>query len=367
MSSSLLYLHLPFCKVRCSYCPFAVETDDRWQDRYVEALIGELRSRCAEELFSTAYLGGGTPSRLRPDLLAALFEQLALLRFETGAEVTIEANPEDVTEEAVDRWRSHGVNRLSIGVQSMHDAELAPLGRQHGRAGALEALRLANASGLRMSADLMIGLPGQTEESFAESLHTIVGEGVSHLSMYILDLEEGTSLQRQIASGRTELPEDDFVAGMYRDAVKTAGQAGLAQYEVSNFAIRGQESRHNLGYWNGTPYIGLGMSAHSYDGKARTGNSRLLLEYVERLERGETAVTFHEKLSPGELREERLLLQLRQTAGIEYSEFIVLCGEEGLEWIGRGKREGWLEASGERVRFTVDGFLLSNDFISQLF
>lgn len=304
---------------------------------------------------------------MRPDLLNRLFGELRFLQFEQGAEITIEANPEDVTEEAVERWLSLDINRVSLGVQSMHDDELVPLGRQHGRAGAISALRLAREAGFRISADLMIGLPGQTPESFAESLRLIVNHGVTHLSMYILDLEEGTSLQRQISSGRTVLPDDDFVAGMYRDAVGTAAEAGLRQYEISNFAKPEQESHHNLGYWNGTPYLGIGMSAHSYDGAERTGNSKSLLEYVERLEQGGEATTFRERLTVQELREERLFLQLRQAAGIGYSELTALCGKEGVEWIDRGKRDGWLESAGERVHFTVDGYLLSNEFISQLF
>jgi len=367
MTGELLYVHLPFCKVRCTYCPFAIEIDDRLQERYISALISEIRKRCSGREFSSLYLGGGTPSRLRPELLALLFREFGLLQIDPHAEVTIEANPEDVSGEVVESWRALGVNRISIGVQSMHDSELVPLGRQHGQAGAAEALRIVRAAGLRMSADLMIGLPGQTPASFAESLAAIVDGGVTHLSMYILDLEEGTSLQRQVSSGRTVLPDDDYVAGMYRHAVDAAAAVGLQQYEISNFAHPGHESRHNLGYWNGTHYAGVGMSAHSFDGAERFGNSRDLMEYVELVERGAEASTFRERLTVQEKREERLFLQLRQKRGIGYSELTALCGQEGVEWIERGTRDGWLEAAGENVRFTVDGFLLSNEFISQLF
>ncbi|MEO8035931.1 MAG: radical SAM protein, partial [Acidobacteriota bacterium] len=209
-----LYIHLPFCRVHCTYCPFAISTDLALQDRYFDALISEIADRSpGRAAVQTLYLGGGTPSR---SSMANLLRLAATLqeRFDVAAdaEFTIEANPEDITDEALAAWQAMGANRVSIGVQSFRDHELAPLGRVHGGAGAVQAVRAAVASGLRTTVDLMLGLPGQTRESFRASLSQAIDAGMGHLSLYMLDLEEGTTLHGQVKRGRAVLPEDDLVA-----------------------------------------------------------------------------------------------------------------------------------------------------------
>jgi oxygen-independent coproporphyrinogen-3 oxidase len=359
-----LYIHFPFCRVHCTYCPFAVSTDINLQDRYTDALMEEIEARGSGQLVDSIFFGGGTPSRTSRENLSRIVtrmrEQFAV---DAHAEFSLEANPEDVTADAIDFWRSLGVNRLSIGVQSFHDAELLPLGRVHGRVQALEAIRIAASSGVRTSIDLMLGLPNQTDASFRETLETAITTGASHVSLYMLDLEEGTALARQVECGRAALPDDDDVASLYTFAIQRFAAAGFAQYEISNFARPGEECRHNLRYWRREEYLGFGIGAHSFAGDRRFANTRDIHRYIV----GEREPEFAELLGEGEVRRETIFLGLRQAAGINYDDVVRLCGEEGIEWMDRGLSDGWLRRAGDRVAFTPSGFLLSNDYISQLF
>jgi len=359
-----LYIHLPFCRVHCTYCPFAVSTDIRLQDQYTDALIAEVDARADGTAVDSIFFGGGTPSRTSRENLVGIVDCLRdRFAIEDGAEFSLEANPEDVTDDAVVFWRSLGVNRLSIGVQSFHDEELLPLGRVHGRVQALEAIRIAAASGIRTSLDLILGLPRQSEESFRETLETAIVTGAGHVSLYMLDLEEGTALARQVEGGRVSLPDDDLVAELYTSAIDRFGEAGFAQYEISNFALPGEECRHNLRYWRREEYFGFGIGAHSFAGDRRFANTRDIHRYIA----GEREPEFAEVLGEGEVRRETIFLGLRQAAGINYDDVVRLCGEEGIEWMDRGLSDGWLRRVGNRVAFTSSGFLLSNDYISQLF
>jgi oxygen-independent coproporphyrinogen-3 oxidase len=360
-----LYLHLPFCTTHCTYCPFAISTDLALQDAYTTALVREIGAAKGGEVDSI-YLGGGTPSRTSVANLARVFDAIRA-RFDIArdAEISMEANPEDVTPAAVDAWRALGVNRLSIGVQSFHDAELAAISRIHDRARALDAIRAAVAGGVRANLDLMLGLPGQTAASFRETLDTAIDLGAGHLSLYMLDLEEKTPLQVQVARGRVALPDDDLVADLYIEAIEHLGSRGLAQYEISNFARLGEECRHNLRYWRRGEYFGFGLAAHSFISGQRFANTRDIHRYIDTTP---DARDFSEDLGEGEVRRETIFLQLRQTNGMCYEELVELCGQEGIEWIERGLQDGWLRRVGEeRVAFTPIGFLQSNDFISQLF
>lgn len=280
----------------------------------------------------------------------------------------MEANPEDVSAATIAAWRTLGVNRLSIGVQSFHDDELRAIGRIHDRDAAIDAIRTAAASGVRTNLDLILGLPEQTRESFRETLATAVDLGAGHLSLYMLDLEEKTPLQVQVERGRVALPEDDLVADLYLDAVEQLAQRGLMQYEISNFARPGEECRHNLRYWTRGQYFGFGLAAHSFLGDERFANTRDIRRYIETSPR---ARDFSETLGGGEARREMLFLSLRRTSGINYADLVELCGQEGIAWSERGLSEGWLKrlhgSNAGRVAFTPAGFLQSNDFISRLF
>jgi oxygen-independent coproporphyrinogen-3 oxidase len=359
-----LYIHLPFCRVHCTYCPFAVSTDIRLQDQYIEALLAEIDARSTNEPVDSVFFGGGTPSRTSSEnlhrIVSRLIDRFALSK---RVEFSMEANPEDVTEEALTFWRSLGVDRISIGVQSFHDDELRPLGRVHGRAQALEAVRIATTSGIRTSLDLILGLPQQTAASFEETLETAIATGAGHVSLYMLDLEEGTALARQVKEERVTLPDDDLVANLYTMAIERFADAGLAQYEISNFARPGEECRHNLRYWRREQYLGFGIGAHSFIGDRRFANTRDIHRYIA----GEREPAFAEVLGEGEVRRETIFLRLRQVEGIDYEDVVRLCGEEGIAWMDRGLSDGWLRRVGDRVAFTPSGFLLSNEYMSQLF
>jgi oxygen-independent coproporphyrinogen III oxidase len=366
--SLALYVHLPFCRVRCSYCPFAISTDTDLEERYLAALITEIGRRFpAGARISSLYLGGGTPSHTSPGGLAKLFDAIGRLERDEAIEVTLEANPEDVTPESVRLWMALGINRISIGVQSLDDRELRPLRRVHSADDALRAIALSLDAGFRTSADLIIGLPQQSGESFGRSLRGALESGVGHMSVYMLDLEEGTFLERQVSTGRVALPDDEEAAQQYLRTVETARDFGLEQYEISNFARPGEESTHNLKYWTRAAYLGVGLGAHSFLGDERSGNATAMRDYLGRIEKGSDAIVFRERITEVEERHERIFLSLRQTRGIEYSDLVQLCGPEGEEWQTRGLEDGWLQRSGTRVGFTPRGFLLSNEYISQLF
>ncbi len=260
-----VYVHLPFCSQHCTYCPFAISTDLTLQDQYIDALLREIDEAAGRRLTSrrdggvpsagnagvlagavpapreaidSIYLGGGTPSRTSITNLEKIFAKLRE-RFDVAqnAEISMEANPEDVNARTLEAWP---VNRLSIGVQSFHDDELKAISRVHDRAQAIEAIRKAVASGVRTNLDLMLGLPGQTADSFRETLDIAVDLGAGHLSLYMLDLEEKTPLQVQVARGRVALPEDELVAQLYLEAIERLREKGLHQYEISNFARDGR-------------------------------------------------------------------------------------------------------------------------------
>jgi putative oxygen-independent coproporphyrinogen III oxidase len=379
-----LYVHLPFCRTHCSYCAFAISTDVGLQDEYVLALTREIQAsglgprasgqssglgpRSSEEIESI-YFGGGTPSRMSIENLRRIVSELRGLRPEArGLEFSMESNPEDITAESLAQWRELGVNRLSIGVQSFHDEELIPLGRVHGGRVAHEAVALATRQpgnpATRVNLDLIAGLPNQTRESFARTLEEAIGLGVGHISLYMLDLEEKSPLKVQIERGRVTIPDDEEVASMYTDAIERLARAGFHQYEISNFAKAGEECIHNLRYWTRGEYYGFGLGAHSFIGGRRYANTRDIRKYIAQ---SPNAVDFVEELGEGDVQRETIFLHLRQTSGIDYEELERLRGQEGTEWISRGLRDGWLERRGSRVAFTPSGFLLSNEFISQLF
>ncbi len=363
-----VYVHLPFCRRRCSYCPFAISVDLRLEQRYFDCLVREIDAATRDDRrIDTVYFGGGTPSLSRFENLERVSRALVRFGLDSVREWTLEANPEDFDRESTDRWRTLGVTRVSVGVQSLHDAELRPLGRLHGPDGALAAARAAVASGLRTSVDVIIGLPGQSPESFSGTIRPLLDLGVGHVSLYILDLDEETPLRRRVASGRVSLPDEDAVAQHYETAVEVCASFGLRQYEVSNFARPGEESSHNLRYWLREPYLGFGLGAHSFHAERRWANSREIEEYMERVEAGASPISFEETLSEEERREELIFLGLRRAEGLACGELRTLAPEKADGWIARGVENRWLHRDGDMVAFTARGFLLSSALIAELF
>ena len=317
-----VYVHIPFCASRCSYCDFfsTLRLDEVGHD-YVEALIAEARLRKAElngEPVKTLYMGGGTPSQLPLPLLARLIDGLkATLDLNAVQEFTLEANPDDVTPEWSAAVRALGVNRVSMGVQSFQDAVLRLVGRRHTARQAIDAVASLRHAGIdNISIDLIYGLPGQTLETWAESVRQAVDLRPQHISAYGLTYEPGTRLWQQRECGEVVEASEDQYLDMYRVLVGLLQVAGYEHYEISNFALPGYRSRHNSSYWNETPYLGLGAAAHSYDGTMRRSNPADLCGYIRRITSGQPACQV-EDLAWWERYDERVMLGLRTADGVD--------------------------------------------------
>ncbi len=259
-----IYVHVPFCHSKCAYCDFYSVARPEMAEAYVDAVIHEFRLRRRElgdGAVRTLYFGGGTPSILEADLFSRLAGELRRAEVE---EFTIEVNPEDVVPAKVDAWLRAGVNRVSMGIQSLEDTELRAINRRHSAARALEAVELLKEKSIaNISLDLIYGLPGQTADSFRRSLEGCISAGATHISAYILSYEPGTLLTRRLERGDIAQAPEELIKEMYGILCTETATAGFRHYEISNFARPGFESRHNSSYWDLTPYLGLGPAAHS--------------------------------------------------------------------------------------------------------
>ncbi len=372
-SAAGLYVHLPYCASRCGYCAFVVTTDGSSRERYLAALEREaelLREEAGAAAFDAIYLGGGTPSLLPPAAVARLLETLrGRFAFTAAAEVTLEANPEDVSAEAVSAWVGAGVNRVSVGVQSFEDAELVAVGRRHDAARAADALRTLTRAGVAVSGDLILGLPGQTAESFRRSVERLIGSGASHASVYLLEVEKSKTMEEDRRLRPERYPSDDAQADMWLEMGEAFASTGLAHYEISNWARPGREARHNLKYWTRTPTLGLGVSAHEFWAGRRRANVSMLEGYLERLESGRRPVALDQAVTEAEAAKERVFLGLRLVEGVPEDAIegeVARAGDARLSedyesWFAAGI----LRREGGRVRFTERGFLVSNEVLSR--
>jgi oxygen-independent coproporphyrinogen-3 oxidase len=318
--------------------------------RYVETLLTELRGTSWPWTPETVYLGGGTPSQLDPGVLASLLETIP---GRPWLEATMEAAPGSITLEKSRAWRRAGINRVSLGVQSLVERELARTGRKHTAEIVESDLAVLGEAGVdSINIDLIAGLSGQTRESWSTSLEFVEKCAIPHVSVYMLEVDEDSRLGREILAGgvrygAAEVPADDDIAEFYETAVERLKRAGLERYEISNFARPGWESRHNLKYWRREPYLGFGADAHSFDGAWRWQHAESAAEYVER-----PAVM---ERTPADPIAERFFLGLRLSEGIEGD------GAPFSEAVERFIGEGLLESDGKRVRLTDRGVLLSNE------
>lgn len=323
-----LYIHIPFCLKKCRYCDFyslPARLDAR--GAYVDAVLDE-SAAYAGLSFQTMYLGGGTPSLLGDKLLGKLIRGLGKsLNLAGIIEATVEVNPESATKEFLEAAKNEGINRISIGVQSLADSELESVGRIHTAAQALETVKLAKQAGFKsISADLIVGLPGQTWLTLRQSLDTLVGSGIKHLSLYCLSLEEGTPLA---ANPPSDLPSDDIQADLFQQAGSFLEEQNYIHYEISNFTLKGYESRHNLNYWRGGEYLGLGPSAASHLEGRRFRNHPDLNHY---LEKPTFQITDNEVLHPKDKAGEEAMLRLRLlTEGINVNELTARFGRDNIE------------------------------------
>jgi oxygen-independent coproporphyrinogen-3 oxidase len=348
----------------------------REEEDFFEGLEREIRARRPEatgELrdFDTVYFGGGTPSYVETTRLRSVLGTLEeIFGFSSNGEITAEANPDDLTNEKLIELRDVGVNRLSIGVQSLVDAELVPLERRHDAEAARRAVTDAVRTFGNVSADLMIGIPGQSQDSLLASVDGLVSRGISHLSVYLLEMEKAPRLV-SLKKERPDLfPDDDEMADRWEAVDERLTAAGLARYELSNWARPGFESRHNLKYWQLTPVLGFGVGAHSFDGRKRYANTGMLAEYLKRTRAGESPRASEEEEAGDSLRrKEGLMLGLRLSSGVPSSTFEEI--RRGLSPDSTTRMEGaflagLLEESSGRVRLTRKGVLLSNEVFSLL-
>ena len=357
------YLHLPFCVKRCGYCDFATEAvpaDSPEIDAYVEDLCLQIRRKAKEgELgaIETVYLGGGTPSHLGLSRLSMLLYTLSLsMRLEPDVECTMEANPESLTERMVrDMW-ALGVNRLSIGVQSFDDDVLAVLGRAHDAAAARRAVAAAQTRFENVSVDLMCGIPGQSAAGFEASVREAVSLGVAHVSVYPLTIEAHTPFNAAVLAGELDEPDDDVEAEHMEIAARVLAEAGFERYEVASYARPGFQSRHNIAYWTGVPYLGLGRSAATMTQNA---------ERRMRVQDGQVT----DDLDARGMAAEDLMLGMRMTCGVSDEQVeaaaVLLPGAPAA--LAELEGEGLVEHAGGRWRPTDRGWLCGNELYGRLF
>lgn len=371
-----LYLHIPFCKSKCAYCDFNSYAchDQAVILRYLTALNQEITlasKRFAYAKIDTVYIGGGTPSALDERQITSVFESLEnAFDLSCVKEFSIECNPESITDEKLAVYKQHGVNRVSIGVQSLSDDNLKAIGRLHTAKVALDKIRLAKEYFDNVSCDLIVGLPFDTEDGIREEVQTLCPV-VDHISMYELSVEKGTRLERMIQNGKIALPSDDDTQSLFDVAFDTAKQCGFERYEVSNFAKRGKISLHNFGYWTREEYLGLGAGAHSLvktaDGKTlleretRYANLSPLDDYINAVENAndykDIARASVEKLTQRDVTNEKIMLGLRTVKGVEKSL---------LRNLPDRLSAFFEDADESRVRLTRDGVAVMNSILVEI-
>lgn len=369
-----IYIHVPFCRSKCSYCDFySVTEKGSLMDEYMDAVCDHIRESgplAPDHQVDTIYFGGGTPSFFGADGMAQI---LSVVRrsFDVAvdAEITFEANPDSVTPKLLRRLKGEGFNRVSLGVQSDNDEILAQIGRPHTYEQAVEAVRMIRKAGFKnLSLDLIYGLPGQDLESWQRTLQNVTALLPEHISCYGLKVEEGTPLYEH--QFQMNLPDDDMQADMYLSTVEILRSKGYRQYEISNFCKRGKESRHNLKYWTGGEYLGFGPNASSDFAGKRFSVIRDIHGYIEGIQNGGQVLTDVQPIPNRERAGEYLMMRLRTSLGIsgeEYEKKYLLPFaplEKQLE-ICRGRGHA-LRGDGGRWHLTAEGFLLSNSIISDL-
>jgi oxygen-independent coproporphyrinogen-3 oxidase len=366
-----LYLHVPFCAAICNYCNFNRGLfESGLKDRYVEALEREIRAAGRGEPADTIFFGGGTPSLLDPDEVGRLITACRdSFTVPPDAEITLETNPETSSGVRMEGFRAAGVNRVSFGVQSFRDEELTRLGRLHSAERAREALREARAAGIaNISLDLMMWLPQQSRAEWQESVEHLIALGPDHASLYLLELYPNAPLKEEMARAGWSLAPDEDAAQMYLWSLRRLEEEGYAQYEISNVARPGYESRHNLKYWCDGEWLGFGCGAHSTRGGVRWQNVPGTEEYVARMSSGAAPVTARRELTAAQRVEEALFTGLRLVRGIDLDETrrrfgVDVWGRYGtaLEPFVAG---GLMVREGSSLRLTRDGMLVSNDILS---
>jgi len=381
-----IYIQVPFCQTKCTYCNFhtGVVSSARFAP-YVDAVASEITNRQAlyeragmsssdipEAVADTVYIGGGTPSLFDPALLAGLLHSVRDAFCCEWREVTLEADPETVDARKAAGWAAEGINRISFGVQSFSDVELKASGRMHRREDIYRAVSVLRDAGLaNLSFDLIAGLPHQTGQTWRQSLKELVALVPQHVSVYMLEVDEGSRLGREVLRGGEkyhagELPSDDDIAAFYDEARESLAKAGYEHYEISNWARPGFASRHNLKYWRREPYLGFGAGAHSFLGGQRWANAHDPAAYVAALQQGRLPIEQLERVSEKQALDEELFLGLRQLSGIDVRRIEHAYGVSLAPQIEKLAAAGLLERSGTTLRLVPEKLSISNEVFVEL-
>jgi len=374
-----IYIQVPFCQTKCTYCNFHTGVFSRsLYSPYAAAVCAEIARH--RELYAaegiqaipgpsvdTIYVGGGTPSLLEPAALARMLDAIRSTFDCALEETTLEADPETIAPEKAAAWLAAGFNRISLGAQSFSDAELAAAGRMHRREDVFAANRFLRALGFRnISMDLIAGLPHQTQTSWDANVAQILELRPEHISIYLMEIDEGSRLGREVLSGgprysAAALPDDDSMAGFYEQACARLASAGYVHYEISNWALPGYESRHNLKYWRRDPYFGFGAGAHSFSGTQRWANTHDPAAYAAAIEQRRSPVEQLETVSREQALEEELFLGLRQLQGIDLARVESQYNSNLRPRIEELRAQGLVEFDGTRLRLAPDRLTVSNE------
>ena len=357
----MIYIHIPFCVKKCNYCAFNSKVSNTDEiSAYVDALISEIKNNPStlSAFHSTLYFGGGTPSLLK---ISQLEKIISALKISNAVEITIEANPGTVDENYLRNLREIGFNRISLGVQSFNDELLKILGRIHDSKTALETIQTAKKFFDNVSIDLMYGLPRQTLADVQKAVEIAVAQDVQHISIYGLEIEDGTNFGKLYNAGKLILPDD---SAMYDFITENLPRLGFRRYEISNFAKKNFESRHNLGYWTGKKYLGFGAGAHSYNGGRRTSNICDVATYIKKISTGESVSVLEEIVTPKAAMEEFCFLGLRTAEGLSVETFHKNFGKDIFEIYGavieKNLKLELLKFEDGRIFLTSRGMKLGN-------
>lgn len=365
-----LYIHIPFCIRKCLYCDFfSIPFDQSITEEYIHALLIEIdiRSKDLYEL-KTIYIGGGTPTVVTVQEFEKLFKGLKGIPWSKDIEITIEANPSTISREKIRSLMDQGVNRFSLGIQSFIDRDLEVLGRIHTSLEGMRAIEVMKKEGIKnLSIDLIYGIPGQSMKEWQFNLSKTIEYHPEHLSTYELTPERETPIYDLIAKGGLKKPDDDTILNMYHRAIEDLTSAGYVHYEISNFAIRGFQCRHNLNYWDRGEYIGVGAGAHSFEDNKRKVNIRDVRRYIDALKGG--SLLFEEviEVTPEEALKEQIFLGFRKTDGISRNLLKERFQIDVIPYLFDFEREGLLKISDDHIRLTKKGIIVSNSLIVKLF
>lgn len=368
-----IYIHIPFCKSRCTYCDFYTLTNESRIEAFADSLCKEIKFRKDEihEPVKTVYFGGGTPSRLSEQHFENIFNYLfSNFKIDPAAEITVEANPDDLSSEYIQMLSHLPVNRLSIGIQSFDDGELKFLSRRHTASQAINAVKRCQMHGFNnISIDLMYGLPGQTTKIWEQNLKQATSLDIQHLSAYHLIYEEKTRMYSMLKAGKIHPVDEEVSTAMFSMLIDWMKQHNFIHYEISAFAKEGYFSRHNTSYWKGNKYIGLGPAAHSFDGENRSWNVALLNRYINGIESG-VPERNSEHLSLNEKYNEFILTGLRTMWGIDMVELRLLFGNKlysyCIENAEKYVSKKLLSVEGYNMKLTREGIFISDGIMSDL-